>query len=133
MRPHKVPAECWEKVAIDLIGPMPSSKHIIMVQDLASRFPYAKLEYSTTGDKVIPVLANIYDTYGNPDIQLSDNGPPFNTKKMHEFAKKEDIQLETVPPHYPSSNLVEICDPLGNPLKFHAETRKINSRPHSKL
>ena len=54
LRLHKVPEKCMEKVAVDLFGPMSSSKHIAVVQDLASRFPHAKLVSSTIGDKVIP-------------------------------------------------------------------------------
>ena len=33
---HPVPQRCWETVAVDLFGPMPSKNHIIVVQDLAS-------------------------------------------------------------------------------------------------
>ena len=44
---HKVPEKCWFEVAVDLFGPMPASKHIIVVQDLASRFPAAKVVSST--------------------------------------------------------------------------------------
>ena len=45
--PHKVPKRCWDTVAVDLFGPMPSSKHVIVVQDLASRYPAAKIVTST--------------------------------------------------------------------------------------
>ena len=35
IKPHRVPERCWETVAMDLFGPMPSSKHVVAVQDLA--------------------------------------------------------------------------------------------------
>ena len=54
---HKVPAHCWDTVAVDLFGPMPSSKHIVVVHDLASRLPAAKLVRSTRGDSVLPALS----------------------------------------------------------------------------
>ena len=57
--PHKVPAKCWENVAVDLFGPMPSSKHIVVVQDMASRYPAAKLVRNTSASEVIPVLRDI--------------------------------------------------------------------------
>ena len=56
---HKVPSKCWETVAVDLFGPMPSSKHVVVVQDLASRFPTAKLVTSTSAEKVIPAIKEI--------------------------------------------------------------------------
>ena len=67
---HEVPARNWDTVAVDLFGLMPSSKHVVVAQDLASRFPIAKLVSSTKADKVLPILGNIYDTYGNPTVQL---------------------------------------------------------------
>ena len=94
IKPHQVPEKCWETVAADLYGPMPSSKHVVVVQDLASRFPAAKLVTSTRADKVIPALTEIYETYGNPDVQISDNGPPFN------------ITLQKSPP-LPGRNIYE--------------------------
>ena len=73
IQPNNIPDECWEEVSIDLFGPLPSSNHIIVIQDLASRFPVAKVIPSTSGKHVIPVLAETYNTFGNPDIQKSDN------------------------------------------------------------
>ena len=33
IKAHTVPDRCWEKVAVDLFGPMPSRKHLVVVQD----------------------------------------------------------------------------------------------------
>lgn len=41
-------------VAVGLYGPMPSSKHFVVVQDLTTRFPTAKVVTSTKADKVLP-------------------------------------------------------------------------------
>ena len=116
---HKVPSKNWEKVSVDLYGPMPSSKHVVVVQDLASRYPAAKLVKSTKADAVLPVLEGIYDTYGNPHTQLSDNGPPFNGQKMADMAKRRDVALETIPPTHPNGNPVEtFMKPLGKAMKI---------------
>ena len=118
---HKVPNKCWETVSVDLYGPMPSNKHVVVVQDLASRFPTAKLVSSTKADKVIPALKEMYNTYGNPDTQISDNGPPFNSMKMSQFAKDRDINMRLIPPLHPSSNPVEnFMRPLGKGMKIGA-------------
>ena len=47
IRHHQIPEKWWDTVAVDLFGPMPTSKHVVVVQDLASRFPAAKLVSST--------------------------------------------------------------------------------------
>ena len=125
IRHHKVPDSSWQTVSVDLFGPMPSSKHIVVVQDLGSRFPAAKLVSSTKADKVIPVLKDIYNAYGNPEHQISDNGPPFNSSKMQEFTESRGIKMRTTPPHFPNANPAEVF------MKTVGKTMK--SAIHSKL
>ena len=57
---NKVPMKNWEAVAVDLFGPMPSSNHVILVQDLGSRYRAAQLVSSTKAE-VIPALKEIYN------------------------------------------------------------------------
>ena len=117
--PHNVPSRCWETVAVDLFGPMPSSKHVVVVQDLGSRFPAAKLVSSTSAAKVLPVLSNIYDAYGNPKKQISDNGAPFNSKAMKDFTQQRGIMMQQIPPLHPSANPAEtFMRPLGKTMKI---------------
>jgi hypothetical protein len=98
---------------------MPTKKHVVVVQDLASRFPAAKLVSSTSAKQVLPALGEIYDNYGNPKSQLSDNGPPFNSEEMEKFANKRDIKLKKTPPLHPQSNPVEtFMKPLGKTMKI---------------
>ena len=44
---------------------------------------------STKASSVIPALADIYDNFGNPDTQLSDNGTSFNSSAMEGFYTRE--------------------------------------------
>ena len=124
IQPHKVLDHCWEKVAVDLFGPMPSSHHIVVVQDLASRYPAAKVVTSTKASKVILVLADIYDNLGSPELQLSDNGPPFNSENMQTFAGHRNIQLQKIPPLHHEANPVEtFMRPLGKSMKIAHHNR----------
>ena len=121
---HTVPEKCWDTVAVDLFGPMPSRNHVIVVQDLASKYPAAKLVKSTSAEKVLPALGDIYDTYGNPRKQISDNGPPFNSAAMERFADQRDINLQKIPPLHPSSNPVEtFMRPLGKTMKIARDAK----------
>ena len=61
---------------------MLSNNHVVVVQDIGSRFCAAKLVTSTKLAKFIPALEEIYNAYGKLEIQISDNGPPFNPKAM---------------------------------------------------
>ena len=74
-------------IAVDLSGPIPLSKHVVVVKDLSSRFPAAKMVTSTSPANILPALGNIYDAYGNPGTQISGNEPPFNLQAMMELMK----------------------------------------------
>ena len=116
---HQVPENIWDTVAVDLYGPMPSRNHVVVVQDLSSKYPAAKLVSNTSAEKVIPALADIYDMLGNPSKQISDNGPPFNSKHMSTFADRRNIQLQKIPPRHPASNPAEtFMRPLGKTMKI---------------
>ena len=107
---------------------VPSDKHVVVIQDVASRYPVAKLVRSTRADQVLPVLEQAYDTFGNPRIQISDNGPPFNSKRMSEVASKRDIELRFVPPLHPNGNPVEtFMKPLGKAMKAYRQTPHPNT------
>ena len=81
---------------------MPTSNHVIVVQDLSSRYLSGKSVKSTSPDKVIPTLAEIYNSYDNPKNQLSDNGLPFHSKKMETFCQKRSIIMQKILPLHPS-------------------------------
>ena len=128
LKAHAVPDKCWSELSVDLFGPMPSSKHIVVDQDLATRFPAAKIIKSTKADHVIPALAEIYDTYGNPDVQLSDNGPPFNSTAMKTFTEDRSIIQKKIAPLHPQANPVEnFMRPLGKTMKI-ATYKKANQK-----
>ena len=56
-------------------------------------------------------------------MQISDNGPPFDSKRMDNFAKIKDIELRRLPPYHPSSNPAEtFMRPLGKGMKIGAKT-----------
>ena len=107
--PNSVPEKCRE----------PSRHHVLVVQDLASRYPVAKIVKSTNAKSVIPVLRDAYDLFGNPLRQKSDNGPPFNCSEMAEFGKNRNIEQVKTPPGHPAANNVEtVMKPLGKAMKI---------------
>ena len=51
-------------------------------------------------------------------MQISDNGPPFNSAKMNEFAESRDIQLRHTPPLHPNANPAEtVMKPIRKAMK----------------
>ena len=64
-QPSSVPEKCWEQTSVDLFGPLPSSHHVLVVQDLAYRYPVTKIVKFTNAKSVIPVLRGTYDLFGS--------------------------------------------------------------------
>ena len=125
IQPNKVPQKCWEEVSVDLFGPLPSSNHVVVVQDLASRFPVAKIVRSTSAKSVLPVLAETYNNFGNPTTQKSDNGPPFNSCEMNDFTAKRNIEQVKIAPSHPAANNVEtVMKPLGKAMKIGSKNKE---------
>ena len=42
---NRVPERCWDEAFVDLFGPLSSKKHIVVFQDLTSRYSVAKVVY----------------------------------------------------------------------------------------
>ena len=80
----------------------------MVIPDLTSRYPTAKLVESTRAKSVIPVYKDVYDTFGNPIRQKSDNGPSFNSKEMENFTKVRNIEQVEIPPGDSFPNNVEL-------------------------
>ena len=66
IKANKVPERCWEETSVDLFEPLLSKNYIVIIKDLASRYPIAKLVKSTNVKSAIPVLEDIFNTFRNP-------------------------------------------------------------------
>ena len=116
--PQKTTGVAWEEVSIDLFGPLPDRKHVLVVQDIVSRFPSATVLPNTSTGPVIKALEDIYLAYGHPDGHRTDNGPPFNSKGFQEFSKSKGIEHILRYPYHPQGNPCEtFMKPLGKALK----------------
>ena len=58
------PSSAWDTVALDLFGPLPTGKYVLVVQDILTRYQAGKIVPSTSSFKVIPALNDIYINYG---------------------------------------------------------------------
>eukprot|EP00112_Aurelia_sp_Birch-Aquarium-sp1_P022924 Seg6633.1 transcript_id=Seg6633.1/GoldUCD/mRNA.D3Y31 product="putative protein K02A2.6" protein_id=Seg6633.1/GoldUCD/D3Y31 len=115
---HRTPDHAWQDVSINLFGPMPYSKHVLVVLDKMSRFPAAKLVPNAAAKPVIKALDDIYTDFGYPEMHRTDNGPPFHSKAFAEFSQTSGIEHIKTFPYHPQANPAETCmRPLGKALK----------------
>ena len=102
----------FDKVAIDLIGPLPASKRghrwIITLVDYATRYPEAKPLKTTDTAEVAEALVEIFSRLGIPKKMVSDQGTQFTSNLMTEISRLLSInQITTTPYHAMANGLVE--------------------------
>ena len=119
LTPHNLKdVNCWERLSIDLFGPLPNNKSVLVAQDMVSKFPVAKMMNRTDAENVTKVLEDFYTSYGITLINRTDNGPPFNSQKFKYFLEAKGIAHEMAHPYHPNSNYVEkFMKNLGKCLK----------------
>ena len=98
------PTSPWQDIAIDLMGPLPTGKSLLVVVDYFSRFYEVEITRSTTSKKVVDVLAQIFSRYGYPFTLKSDNGPQFCCEEFKTFLSDHGIEHQTSPPLWPQAN-----------------------------
>jgi len=125
------PSTAWEKVSLDLFGPTPTGKRVLVAQDVLSRYPAAQFVTDTKAKSVMPALDNIYRHYGYPSTHLTDNGPPFDSFAFTQYTQKKGIRHETIYPYHPQANPAErVMKPLGKALKV---AHSIQQQPREAL
>ena len=89
-----------------MYGPVTGSggEYLLVVQCLYSRFPAVEIISSTGHKAVIPALDRIMSAFGIPDKLGSHNGPSFNEKEFHAFARYTGFQFDPVTPLAPWAN-----------------------------
>ena len=103
---------------MDLFGPMPDQKHILVVLDKMSRFPAAKVVPSTAAKPVIKALNDICASFGQPESHQTDDGLPFDSEAFNKFSDINGIQHKKTLPCHPQGNLAEtFMKPLEKTMK----------------
>ena len=126
LSPVFVPNRAWEYVSIDFYGPLPDGEHVLVVQDLCTKYPVASLlKKDTTATTTIKVIDEIFTNFGRPSRYRSDNGPPFSSSKFESYMESIGITRDLSYPYRPQSNPVETwMKPLGKCLKIANRNRK---------
>ena len=114
-----IPEKPWQNISIDLFGPFPDQRHILVVRCNLSRFPDAKIVRSTEA------RGEIYKNFGNPECHKCDNGPPFNGQEFHNWSTKRGIKLKTSYPYHLQGNEAEcFMKPLKKAIQIGLEKRR---------
>ena len=123
--PVYVPSKAWEYVSIDFFGPMPRGEHVLVIQDLCTKYPVTVLiERNTSAKVTIEAIDKIFTNFGRPTRYRSDNGPPFNSYEFISYMKAMGIECDPSFPYRPKANTVETwMKPLGKCIKIASYKR----------
>ena len=87
-----VPVGPWIDLGVDLLGPLPSGHSILVVVDYYSRYYEYSILQSTTTEKVLDSLDDMFSRQGWPMTIKPDNGPQFRSDEFGEYCTHYAIQ-----------------------------------------
>ena len=85
------PSKQWQCIHVDFAGPIKGKSYLLLV-DAHSKWPEIVEKSSTTAQKTIAELRNIFATHGLPQQLVSDNGPQFVSDEFATFMKSNGVK-----------------------------------------
>ena len=99
-----LPEGPWKDLAADLLGPFPSGHSILVVVDYYSRYYEYSILQSTTADKIIDAMEEMFSRHGLPDTMKTDNGPQFIATEFKAFCNQNGIVHNKTTPRWAQAN-----------------------------
>lgn len=90
----------WDRVHIDFAGPFEERMFLVAV-DAYSKWPEVAIMRSTTAEKTIEKLGEMFSRFGSPAQLVSDNGPQFVSQEMTVFLQANGVQHSKSAPYHP--------------------------------
>ncbi|UYV62028.1 K02A2.6-like [Cordylochernes scorpioides] len=100
--PHETGNYPFKKIGVDLFE-IEGRKYLGIV-DYYTKYPEVFELRSTKAEMVIEKLKEVFARFGVPEIMMTDNGPPFQSTEMMEFAKEWNVTHPTSSSRFPQSN-----------------------------
>ena len=99
-----MPDRPWQDVHIDLCGPFPSGKSLLVCEDACTRWPEVAILRFTTCAAIIGCLRKIFAVHGLPEKVVTDNGANLASEEFENFLEIQGIQHRKVTPYWPQAN-----------------------------
>ncbi|XP_063965770.1 uncharacterized protein K02A2.6-like [Lytechinus pictus] len=104
LQPSQMPRSPWNKLHIDLCGPLPTGESLLVVIDAATRWPEVEIIRSTTTKVIISRLDRIFAQHGYPEEIVSDNGPQFISQEFASYLRSIGVNHRRITPYHPQAN-----------------------------
>ncbi|XP_033733598.1 uncharacterized protein K02A2.6-like [Pecten maximus] len=103
IHPWEWPSIPWQRIHIDFAGPFLDMMFFVAV-DAHSKWPEVVPMKTTTAEKTVEVMREIFSRNGVPAQVVSDNGPQFVSEHFSNFMRCNGIKHTTSAPYHPSTN-----------------------------
>lgn len=124
--------EPFEKIGIDLVGPLTPTKDgykfIVVAIDYCTKWSEARAIPNSAAESIVPFLyEDIFCRHGFPKEIISDRGTTFANELIKELCNKYQIKHHLSTPYHPQTNgLVErlnrtLCDSIGKLVQLHGK------------
>ena len=108
LQPLPCVGEPFQKVAFDLVGPLPrtpsGNKYLLTAMCLYTKFPIAVPLKKVDNVSVLEAMMEIFSVYGIPDELLTDQGSVFTSKLTILMCKTFGITKLRTSPYHPQSD-----------------------------
>ncbi|XP_057692513.1 uncharacterized protein K02A2.6-like [Corythoichthys intestinalis] len=130
LHPWDFPQDPWHRIHIDFAGPFENRMFLVAV-DAHSKWPEVAIMKSTTSEKAIEKLGEMFSRFGAPAQLVSDNGPQFVSKEMGEFLQANGVQHIKSAPYHPATN--GLAERFVQTLKHALKASQGQSTLHQRL
>ena len=99
-----LPNKPWEEVAVDLMGPLPSGEHLLVLVDYYSRWIEVDVIRITSSKTIIHCLDAQFARHGLPKGLRTDNGSNLVSKEVEDYLNEMGIEHRYTTPLWPRAN-----------------------------
>ena len=100
----RLPERTWQDLALDLLGPLPTGEHLLVLVEYFSRWVEVDIIYSTTSEVIIKCLDKQFSRYGVPRTLRTDNGANLVSAEMDGYLTEMGIKRRLTTPLWPRAN-----------------------------
>ena len=103
LHPWSWPSRVYQRVHIDFAGLFQGTNFLVAV-DAYSKWPHVVMMQSTTVDKTIDALRQMFSMNGLPEHIVTDNGSQFTSDAFAKFLSSNGVRHTKSAPYHPATN-----------------------------
>lgn len=104
MTRRELPSNAWQDIAIDFLGPLPTTEYLLVIVDYYSRYLEIEVMKKITSEATIERLDRIFTRLGYPRTITLDDAKQFISATFPEYCVNKGIHLNNVSPYWPQAN-----------------------------